>query len=501
MPLITMEDITLRVGQERLFHHTNWTVSTDQHWAILGPNGSGKSTLAGALFHRATVVAGRILYFFGDGHPRTYCERGDVVRISTEDHRALTLGQSGYHQARWQSIEGKDVPKVSEWLNGPLKVPERVCQGHRKRIVALLGIEHILGRKLIHLSNGEMRKALIAKAMMQSPKLMIFDDPFIGLDEASRTNLRTIIDQLLTDGDQRILFVTSNAGEIPQGITHVLCVADARIVAKGPKDEILSALSAHEVFRQSEPMTAAPMRCPPPVFPPSIPFAPTLIEMKNSSVSYGGTQVLHGVDWTVRKGENWALLGPNGSGKTTLLSLILADNLQAYTNDIRLFGRKRGTGESIWEVKQNIGWVSPELMLHYKRDTTCHGTVCSGFFDSVGFYRVPTPEQARRAEEWMDRLGIEELMDRPLRSASAGEQRLVLIARALVKDPPLLILDEPCQGLDQANRNTIIDLLDRFCKKKTIHLIYVTHHQEEMPRAISHVLRLEKGRVSGCGPR
>ena len=217
--------------------------------------------------------------------------------------------------------------------------------------------------------------------------------------------------------------------------------------------------------------------------------------MQNVSVSYNGTQVLERVNWTVQEGERWALLGPNGAGKTTLLSLILADNPQAYANDITLFGRRRGSGESIWEIKQKIGWVAPELQLYYRKSATCLDVVCSGFLDSVGLYRQCSAGQREAALSWMRRLSLSERAETPLEQVSEGEQRLVLIARALVKGPALLVLDEPCQGLDAGNRDRVLQAINWVGSRPETSMIYVTHRADELPPSITHVLRLNEGRV------
>jgi molybdate transport system ATP-binding protein len=197
----------------------------------------------------------------------------------------------------------------------------------------------------------------------------------------------------------------------------------------------------------------------------------------------------------MRQGEHWAIRGPNGAGKSTLLSLILADNPQGYANELKIFGRPRGSGESIWEIKQQIGWVAPEIHMYYPSQAACQTIVCSGFFDSVGLFHNMTPAQMQIAAKWMQALGIEALAERSFQEVSIGEQRLVLLARALVKQPRLLILDEPCQGLDGANRSRIIQLLDSLCQQTPVSLLYVTHHLDELPRAIKHVMHLENGRM------
>jgi molybdate transport system ATP-binding protein len=227
---------------------------------------------------------------------------------------------------------------------------------------------------------------------------------------------------------------------------------------------------------------------------------PEIIAMHGVSITYQGVPVLKGIDWTVHQGERWALLGPNGAGKTTLLSLILADNPQAYTNDMRLFGQPRGSGESIWQIKRRIGWVSPELQVFYDRSLTVREVVSSGFFDSVGLYRRCNPEQAAIVSDWMEALDLTYLAERPIHTLSTGQQRLALLARALVKTPPLLVLDEPCQGLDSEHRFQIIDLVDRLCRVAPVTLIYVSHYADEIPAAITHQILLNNGEIQRCQP-
>jgi molybdate transport system ATP-binding protein len=222
--------------------------------------------------------------------------------------------------------------------------------------------------------------------------------------------------------------------------------------------------------------------------------------MERVNVSYGGVRILQDIDWTVRLGEHWALMGPNGAGKTTLLSLILGDHPQAYANNISLFGKRRGQGESIWEVKRRIGWVAPELHLYHPRGVSGLHVVCSGFHDSVGLYRACTPQQRQTARQWMQRLGIESCADVSFDKLSEGEQRLVLLARALVKYPLLLILDEPCQGLDAGNRTRVSQIVDAVGNQGETSVIYVTHNPDELPRITSHVLELTRGKIVRASP-
>ena len=217
---------------------------------------------------------------------------------------------------------------------------------------------------------------------------------------------------------------------------------------------------------------------------------PELVRLRRATVRYGDKVILHDINWTIRVGENWALLGPNGSGKTTLLSLILGDNPQVYTNDIVLFGRARGGGESVWDIKRHIGWLSPELHLHFNAAATCFEVVASGFHDTVGLFEPATARQRTAARRCLDQFQLLAFADRPLFSLSAGLQRMVLLARALVKRPRLLILDEPCQGLDSAHRDSLVRAVDALIRAGAVTVIYITHRPDEIPPSITHVLRL-----------
>lgn len=519
-PFISLEHVTLRLGDTYIFEDMEWEIFSDQHWAIIGPNGSGKSILADALCRKVIIAQGRISFFFdSDGNrSRSYLNQGDVVSISPDTLRELLMQHAGYHQARWQSFEGQDAPTVSELLSGksiehrspyevtPLKTDDAVYQQRREVAIELLDIEYLLPRKIVHVSHGESRKVLIARALMQAPKLLILDDPFCGLDNTSREVLKDTIELVLAAGQFQIVLVTSREEEILQGITNLLCVDEKRIVEKGPKDQVLQTDFVRSLFADKNMHTQASKTSVSEFIFPSPPpskktIGNSLVKMSKTSVSYGDVTVLENIDWTMRSGQHWAVLGHNGAGKTTLLSMILADNPQAYANDILLFDKKRGSGESIWAIKQHIGWVSPELQIYYQRGMTCYQAVCSGFFDTIGLYKSCSEEQYACATAWMHSLEIDSLASRTFSGVSAGEQRLVLLARALVKHPALLVLDEPCQGLDTEHRRHIIGLLDQLCQKTAVSMIYVTHHFDEMPDAISHVLQLECGRIRHIGTR
>jgi molybdate transport system ATP-binding protein len=318
----------------------------------------------------------------------------------------------------------------------------------------------------------------------------VLDEPYVGLDVGARHEMPAILAAAIGSGAQLVV-ATSRAEELPALVSHVLCARDFAVIYAGPR-------------AGAPPMDDLPAAVPPP--PPRVrattlgkrpEFAERipLVEIRGARVAYGPNVVLDGVDFALWSDENWAILGPNGAGKTALCSLILADNPQGYANDVALFGRRRGTGESIWDIKAKIGWMAPEILAHYPRDVRCRAVVCSGFAHSLGMYHEPTALQQRAALEWLGRFGLGDAADRPLGGLSHGEQRMVLVARALVADPWLLVLDEPCQGLDAAHRAWVNTAVDEAARSGRSRVVYVTHHAEELPACITHVLELREGRV------
>lgn len=510
-PFIVMDKIMLGTEDRILFDHLRWEINSGQQWAILGPNGSGKSLLSKAICRKVSLLSGEIHYYFENDQGYPFFKRDEIIIISPDAQKDWLKQYGGYYQSRWMSFEGDDIPTVNELLSGkniehlspfevtPLKVDEQVYFERRQYALTLLGIEYLLERKIHQLSNGETRKVMIARALMQSPKLLILDDPFYGLDQNSRAVLSQAISSLLSSNHLQILFITSRPEEIPAGITHILQIDKNQAIFMGTSEMIRSTLSTLNYNQiQTESIRPRFARIADWFWPTT--KEPYLIEMEKVNLAYQGVEILKDITWKVRPGEHWALLGANGAGKSSLLSMILGDNPQSYGQSIRLFGKERGSGESIWDIKQQIGWVAPELQNYFDTQLTCLDVVCSGFFDTIGLYENSSPEQVAEATIWMDDLGIGALVNRSFNTVSVGEQRLVLIARALVKRPLLLILDEPCQGLDSIHRKHILELIHELSLKTPVSLIMVTHHREELTDSIDYVLKLDKGAMISCGP-
>jgi molybdate transport system ATP-binding protein len=331
------------------------------------------------------------------------------------------------------------------------------------------------------------------------------DEPYDGLDHRSRQSLKKMLEGLIEDHIQ-IVLITHRFEEIMSNISHVLLLKNGSVYEQGKRDDVLTEEMLHGLYRQNNGLPEKPPHLP--AFPGTWKPIDTdhsgknekktgniLIRMKDTTVRYHDVTVLDKVNWTVRQGDNWMILGPNGAGKTTLLKLVLGENQQAYANEIYLFGKKKGSGESVWDIKKNIGFISSELQVRYPRHLSAFDVVCSGFFDSIGLYRLCSEEQKDLAHAWIETLGIDYLADQKFGQLSHGQCQLVLIARAMVKSPVLLMLDEPCDGLDIANRDRLLQLLGIVGEHTDTHLVYVTHHKEEIIPCITHVLSLDRGKV------
>jgi molybdate transport system ATP-binding protein len=514
--LVSLENVVLQQSGARAACPLTWTIHSGEQWAIIGPHNAGKRVLAETLAGRAPILRGRICWY--SARPPDYggfspAERGGAASEALRDAVAYVTfdrpptGDAGFHQARWHADLTDASPTVAEalsfsgvWRRNPFEIsckpaqPEVVEQFRERHadILLALALKPLLQRHLHQLSDGEWRRLQIGRALLRSPRLLILDHPLEGLDQAFRPHLNQVLTRLTTETALQVVVVAASSAALMDMITHMLVMDNGRITAQGPVQEVASQIASQEVHGASKTISSnAAKRSVPP---------PALVRMHNINILHSGVRVLENVTWTVRQGEKWALVGPNGAGKSTILSLIMGDHPQAYANEIELFGQRRGSGESIWEIKRHIGWVAPELQRYHPPEVSALDIVCSGYFDSLGLNRRPTPAQEVQAVAWMAQLGM--TMDRttPFYRLSKGDQRLVLIARALVKEPKLLILDEPCQGLDAAHLQLVLSTLERITADPARTVIYVTHYTRAFPQGLTHILELVRGQVTrqGC---
>jgi molybdate transport system ATP-binding protein len=497
-PFLTLDGITIRLRDRFVFEDTFWQLKSDEQWAVIGPNGAGKSTLVKALVGDLPIVRGRAIYHFLEGVGRSdSAPCGRVARVAFDTERDFHASNAGFEP--FSSEQDGKVTVAQSILRGS-STGDVAEENDLGKIAKRLGIEHLMGRANHLLSSGEAKKVLLARALLRSPNLLILDEPFEGLDEKARIDLKELIDSLMT-GLMRVVLVTHRFEEISPKVSHVLCVKNCRAIMQGPAQEVLRPDKISEIFEERgfpEVGQGFYLRAQEKM---QLPLPRELIVMKNTTVGYGGHLVLDHIDWTVRRGENWVVLGPNGAGKSKLLELITGDNVQGYANDIHLFGMRKGSGESIWEIKEKLSMVSAEFQMTYQKPIPAYDVICSGFFDSIGLYRSCTQEQHQAVRKMIGLLGIKYLVRRPFDQLSHGQQRLILLARAMVKSPLLLILDEPCDGLDYANRRNIREFIEFIGSKTATGLIYVTHHEDEIPSCITHALVLDRGKIVAAGPR
>ncbi len=461
-PVVEVENATMIRDGRTIFSSLNWIFREGEAWAIVGPTGSGKTTFAEMLLGRHHLLDGAIhwplLHRLRATGRRIDYPSQVIAHVTFKEESRLFSYVGHYYQQRFEFADSDEPLSLDQFLQTRNATPAEVSA-----IAERLGIAAQLPQPFMTLSNGQTRRARLARALLGKPELLILDDPFIGLDTAGRADLTELLAGLVRD-DRRVVLICRE-DVIPGWVTNVLRCG-TRLPEPGSLEQSTGKLHTP---------------------------GDALVELCNVSVIHSGKAILDQVSWTVRAGERWAVVGPNGSGKTTLLSLLCGDHPQAYSNDVRLFGRRRGTGETIWDVKRNVGLVSPEFHLYFTEPLTAERTVATGFFDVLAD-RPTTSEQTARVRELFAAFGITHLLDRPFRCLSTGEQRLVLLVRAVVKRPPLLILDEPFQGFDAALVERCRVWLDRELGADQT-LLFVTHDLKELPQCVDRMMRLEAGCV------
>lgn len=457
----------------------SFTINKGDVWTFYGPNGSGKTLLSEIIAGRYGLKSGEVLYPFMEEERQKTTQfiypRQFIQTIHFQSTYSFSDFRDAYYQQRFNVYEIEWYPTVSDLI----------CVGKdvawEEKMVELFRLRELLSHRLITLSSGQLRRLIIAKALLEKPRMVMFDNPFIGLDDATRTDLEDVFVFLQEQGIQ-LLFIVADARDIPLCTTHLLHVENSNVQYAG-------SMANYAVPEVAEP-----------VLPQEFVFEPTqlgdesyvhAVDMQHVSIAYDGILFQPDVTWQLGRGEKWALLGPNGSGKSTLLSYIFADNPQAYGLPIWLFDRKRGSGESIWDIKKRIGYTSSEMHLYYRENVPCLKVVQSGFFDSVGLYKQCTAQQTEKALSMMRELGIAHLANKPFLKVSAGEQRMLLFARALIKNPQLLILDEPFHGMDVANKKRCLKMIAAFAAQNDKSLIFVTHYRNEIPACVNRVYELQ----------
>ncbi|NRA53293.1 MAG: molybdate ABC transporter ATP-binding protein ModF [Gammaproteobacteria bacterium] len=461
-----VSNLTLTNKNQLLLQIDHLTLAANQSMLICGDNASGKSLLA-------QVISGDIA-----------TEPGQVV---TPEHIASVsfalennLLSQDRHNDDSEAVDGGiDWGRSARDMIGSSIIVDQ--------IIELLQIAPLLDKPFKILSTGETRKVLLAQALVKQPDLLILDEPYAGLDIASQQHLTKVLEQLIKQGTS-IILIDFYHDELPKNIENIVLMAQGKIILNDRRAQVLNSPLWQQANQHK---INLPHHLPDCYNYQHLADDQPFIEINDLNISYEDNQVFSGLNWSFKPGQHWRLAGPNGCGKSTLLGLINGDNPKAYGKDISLFGRKRGSGETVWDIKRHYGLVSAQLHRDYRASCSVLGVVISGFFDSIGLYETPSEHQIEIAKQWLALLAIECPDNAPFSTLSYGEQRLVLIARAVVKLPLILILDEPCLGLDNHNRAQVLALIDYITRHSNTHILFVSHDARDKLSCLSHQLTFE----------
>ena len=335
------------------------------------------------------------------------------------------------------------------------------------------------------LSSGQARKLLLLRELLTTRDTLVLENPYDGLDLASRRQLDQTLAPLPALG-RLVLITATDLGDIPPWVDHLAVFAEGALVDAGLRQPVLERLQVRSQNLCARTMAEARLRA-----ATASAEDEELIALCQGFAGYGEQLLFSGLDLVVRSGDHTLITGPNGCGKSTLLDIICGDNSKCYANDLRIFGKRRGAGESIWQVKKKMGIVSPSLHREHRVPGSALHIVLSGLFDTIGLYRRPSGAELQEGNRWLGWLDLADKADTPFRRLSFAEQRRVLIGRAMIKGPKLLLLDEPTHGLDQASRHGFLDLLERIAAERLSTLLYVSHRQDEYRSFFHRHLRLE----------
>lgn len=487
--LIEIHAATILHAGIQQFENLHFSWRKGQHWAIIGNSGGELTAFLETLRGHTVIKSGEILRPFAREYSRQKESGGevhsfrDLIAYVSQKYELKNRSnqQNFYFQQRFNSSESGQTETVREYLqkahansSGPWDVDN---------VSDILNLGHLLDQSLLKLSNGETRRLVLALGLMRQPLLYLMDRPLTGLDAKTREEFGEVLRRMIHAGIHVIM--TTSPEEIPDGITHIAQLSAAGITqswtrASFPHREMASSKLEWDWKLLAE------------LIPHPNPSDETLINLEEVCIQYGEKQILNDLSWQIRSGDRWLLRGPNGSGKSTLISLLIGENPQAYSQKIFLFGRKRGSGESIWDVKRPVGFVAPELARFFPANQTCHKVILSGYFDTMGLFKKTSVEQESVSLTWLRLFELEPVKDIPIQRLTLAQQRWTLLARALIKQPRVLILDEASQGLDDLQRALFRETVQKICEMSSITLIYVSHYAEDIPAAVTKLKELHR---------
>lgn len=486
-PLFSITDTQVNAMGQTIFEELNFEWKAGEHWAIVGNSGGELTAFLETLRGNTHLPKGEVVRPFAQQYLSQKCALGqvhsyrDLIAYVSQQYRFRNKSnlQNFYFQQRFNSTESDEAATVRDYLTensqtipGPWTL---------EKVSALLRLDQLLDTSILKLSNGETRRLALALGLLRQPKIYLMDQPMTGLDQESRSAFGDFLKAIIQEGIHVIL--SASASEIPTGITHI-----AKLDSRGITQTWNAAsFDLNSGLIQRLPWDSALLKS----LLPGNASNSEVIRLKNVSIRYGNKTILDQINWTVNAGERWQVKGQNGSGKSTLISLLIGENPQAYSQDIFLFGRKRGSGESIWDVKRPTGFVAPELSRYFPANQTCRKVILSGFFDTMGLFKKTNSDQESKARHWLRLFELDPVKDIPISRLSLTQQRWTLLARALIKSPDLLILDEASQGLDALQRVIFRKTVEKICDLSGITLIYVSHYSEDIPHQVNRILNLD----------
>ncbi len=466
MKKVNIQQAEFLLNQKNRLKIPHFQIQQGDFWVVVGSNGSGKTAFSLVVEGKIPVYSGQYENTFSNIQQFSFEKQQKILEQTFRDRNNDCISPDDFGKTARQTI-----------LNG--SDHHQLCQQYAE----ILGITPLLDRPFMHLSTGESRKILLAQTLVQQPDLLILDEPFEGLDQKSVQDWQSLLDIL--SKQTTLLLIINRFNDIPPTAKQIALLEHCELVLQGNRTEV----EQHSIFQQLHyaenaidvplPESASPVQ--------KLDQNTPHFELENVTIQYADKIILDKLTWTVLPRQHWWIKGPNGAGKSTLLSIITGDHPQSYSNIVRLFGRQRGTGESIWQIKSNIGYVSSQLHMDYRVNCSVLDVIVSGFFDSIGVYQR-TPDALRvKAMQWLERINLANLAKKPFRSLSWGQQRLLLITRAMVKYPPVLILDEPLQGLDGLNRALVKNFIDQLVQNSATQLLFVSHQDQDAPQCITHI--------------